>query len=80
MGDLAVLRDAIQMFFVGSRWDASYLIPHFHGKKGEKPEDHSHKVKDWFAHFEIANSDKVARFKETLFGCPRNELTLYIHT
>ena len=39
-----------------------------YGKKGEKPEEHCLKVEDLFAHFEIADGDKVARFKETLFG------------
>ena len=40
-------------------------------KEGRKTEENCLKVEDWFAHFEIANGDKVARFKETLFGCPR---------
>ena len=71
MSDLAALRGAIQNAFVSTRQDASYSIPHFHGKKGEKPEEHCLKVEDLFAYFEIASGDKVARFKETLFGCPR---------
>ena len=70
MGDLAALRDAIQNAFVGTRWDASYPIPQFHGTKGEKPEEHCLKSEDWFAHFEIASDDKVARYKGILFGCP----------
>ena len=40
MGDLVALRDAIQNAFAGTRWDASYPILQFHGKKGEKPEEH----------------------------------------
>ena len=40
-------------------------------KKGDKPEEHCHKVEDWFAYFEIANGDKVVRFKGTLFRCRR---------
>ena len=71
MGDLAAVRDAILNAFVGTRWDASYLYPSFHGKRGEKPEEHCIKVEDWFAHFEIANGNKVARFKDTLFSCLR---------
>ena len=71
MGDLAALRDAIQNAVVGTRWDTSYPIPQFHGKKEEKHEEHSLKVEDWFAHFEIADGDEVARSKETLFGLPR---------
>ena len=70
MDDIAALGDAIQNAFVGTRWDASYPIPQFHGKKEEQPEEYCLEVEDWFAHFEIANDDKVARFKETLFGCP----------
>ena len=71
MGDLAAVRDAIQNAFAGTRQEASYLILQFHRKEGEKPEEHCLKVEDWFAHFEIANGDKVARFKESLNGCPR---------
>ena len=71
MGDLAALRDAIQNAFVGTRWDTSYPIAQFHGNNGEKPEEHCLKVEDSFAHFELANGDKVARFKETLFRHPR---------
>ena len=71
MDDLAALRDGIQIAFVGTWRDTSYPIPQFHVKKGGKPEEHYLKVEDWFAHFEIAYGDKVARFKETLFGHPR---------
>ena len=80
MGDLAALRDAIQNAFADTRWDASYPIPQFHGKKEENPGEHSLKIEDWFAHFEIAYGDKVARFKETLFGCPEHGFTLCIQT
>ena len=71
MGDLTALRDAIQNEFACTRWDTSYPIPQYHGKKGEKPEEHCLKYKDWFAHFEIPDNDEVARFKETLFRHPR---------
>ena len=71
MGDLTALRDAIQNVFTGTRQDASLPYTQFGGKKGEKPEEHCLQVEDRFVHFEIADGDKVARFKETLFGCPR---------
>ena len=59
---------------MGSRLDASYPIPQFHGKKEEKPEEHFLNIEDWFAYFKIANCDKVARFKETLFGHLRTSI------
>ena len=61
MGDLAALRDASQNAFVGTRWDASYPIPQFHVKKGEKTEEHCLKVEDWFAYYGIVDGDKVAQ-------------------
>ena len=58
-----------------SLWVLAWLpftqYPSFMGNKGEKTEEHCLKVEHWFAHFEIADCDKVARFKESLFGCPR---------
>ena len=71
MGNLATLRDAIQNASVGTRQDTSYPIPQFRGKKRVQPEEHCLKVEEWFGQFEIVDGDKVARFKETLFGCPR---------
>ena len=64
-------RDAIQNAFACTRWDASYPMPQFHGRREKNLKNIASRVEDWFAHFEIADGDKVARFKEILFGHPR---------
>ena len=49
--------------------------PQFHGKKGEKPEQHCLKVEDYFNDLKITeNADKKAKFKATLCGKARQWL------
>ena len=46
--------------------------PETPGKKGEDPEDHILKVKDYLGVHQItAEGDKISRFKDTLFGTAR---------
>ena len=71
MGDATELPNAIRNAFEGIRRDYTYPTPKFHGTKHEKPEDYWLKVKDWLAHFQVAEDDKIDRFKETPFGQPR---------
>ena len=41
-------------------------IPQFHGKKGEKPEDHIMKVEDYFQNYKIENEEeKCNTFRDT---------------
>ena len=47
-------------------------LPIFKGKKGEDPEDHILKVKDYFGVHQITEQrDKIDRFKDTLFETAR---------
>ena len=47
-------------------------LPVFKGKKGEDPEDHILKVKDFFEIHQITQKDdKIRRFKDTLFETAR---------
>ena len=47
-------------------------LPVFKGKKGEDPEDHILKVKDYFEIHQITQQDdKTRRFKDTLFETTR---------
>ena len=47
-------------------------LPVFKGKKGEDPEDHILKVEDYFGVHQITEqSDKINRFKDTLFETAR---------
>ena len=47
-------------------------LPVFKGKKGEDPEDHILKVKDYFGLHQIEDQrDKIKRFKDTLFETAR---------
>ena len=46
----------------------SLKIPQFHGKRGE---DHCLKVDDSFTNFNVPNDERVNRFNETLYECPR---------
>ena len=47
-------------------------LPVFKGKKGEDPEDHILKVKDYFEIHQITQQeDKIRRFKDTLFEMVR---------
>ena len=52
----------------GLRRDYIYPIPQFHGKKGERPEDHYLKVEKKLAHFHVTENDKIDRSRETLFS------------
>ena len=53
----------------------SIPLPQFHGKKGEKPEEHCLKVEDYFKDLKITtDANKVAKFKATLCGKARQWL------
>ena len=59
-------QNAIRNAFEDRRRDYTYLIPQFHSKKGEKPED------DWLAHFHVAEDDKKTGSKKPFLvdlGC-----------
>ena len=44
-------------------------IPQFHGKKGEKPENHIMKVEDYFQNYKIENEEqKCNKFRDTCCG------------
>ena len=48
--------------------EANYLLPMFHGKKGENPEDHCMKAEDYFKVYKIErDEDKRKCFTDTLF-------------
>ena len=46
-------------------------MPQFHGKKGEKPEDHVMKVDDYFTNYNVKKEHMTLRFKDTCFGKAR---------
>ena len=71
MAELAGLREAITTAFENARRDASYILPQFSGKKGEKPEEHCMKVEDYFAHYNIPAGRQAQKFKETCIGKAR---------
>ena len=57
IGNMAKLQNAIRNAFEGLRRDYPYPFPQFHGKKGEKPEDHWLKVEEWLAYFHVVEDD-----------------------
>ena len=74
MGDVDALKDAIKDAFKDIH-GVSIPLPQFHGKKGEKPEQHCLKVEDYFKDLKITeNADKKAKFKATLCGKARQWL------
>ena len=74
MGDVDALKDAITDAFQDIR-GVSIPLPQFHGKKGEKPEEHCLKVKDYFKDLKITtHANKIAKFKATLCGKARQWL------
>ena len=74
MGDVDALTDAITDAFQDIH-GVSIPLPQFHGKKGEKPEEHCLKVEDHFKDQKITiDANKVAKFKATLCGKARQWL------
>ena len=74
MGDVEALTDAIKDAFTDLR-GGNIPLPQFHGKKGEKPEDHCLKVEDYFKDLKITTDpNKITKFKSTLCGKARQWL------
>ena len=60
---------------------ANYPMPMFHGKKGEKPEDHCMKAEDYFKAYKIErDEDKRKCFTDTLFLTARRWAEQLLHT
>ena len=55
---MATVED-IENVLIESNRVAHMSIPHFHGKEGEKPEDHIMKVEDYFQNHNITDQQKM---------------------
>ena len=65
MGIVEEIKNAL----IESNRVAAMPIPQFYGKKGEKPEDHIMKVKDYFQNYNITDQQKKCdRFRDTCCG------------
>ena len=61
--------DNIENALIQSNRVAHVPIPQFHGKEGEKPEDHIMKVEDYFQNYNITDQQKKCdRFRDTCRG------------
>ena len=68
MGTVKDLVEALTGKFKDIGRHPTIPLPQFRGKKGEDPNDHCMKVKDYFALFGIESDDgQKKRFLETLF-------------
>ena len=72
MGMVEEIKNAL----IESNRVAAMPIPQFYGKKGEKPEDHIMKVKDYFQNYNIRDREQKCNSSEILVvarlghGCP----------
>ena len=74
--------EEIKIALFESNRGAAMPIPQFYGKKGEKPEDHTMKVEDYFQNYNIRDqAQKCNRFRDTCCGKARmwlSTLTEYL--
>ena len=65
---MAIVED-IENALIESNRVAHMPISQFHGKEGEKPEDHIMKVEDYFQNYNITDQQKKCdRFRDTCCG------------
>ena len=68
---MAAFRKAIVDAFQEANRNSTYPMPSFAGKKGEKPEDHTLRFKDYVQHYDIAPARQSQAFVKTLTGKAR---------